>query len=310
LIAYAAAPGSVAYDGEEGDVHSPYVAALLEHIGTAGEDVQRAFNRVRATVIDRTSTTRTGLPQPPQAPDYRVGFRIPAIYLAPDEGEAAYEEIKSVSDPTVLDVFISRFADHSRARDAAVRAAALRHKIAAEAQHWLRIKESTQRRDFEEYLKEWPSGAHAHEARSRLQTLPHTSILSSAATTFGDTPANTVGYILVGTAAIGVGIIALLKFLFPKILPLAWVCGSWCTDFICGEGNKFDTMQFKCVAKMENKFDTGIFRPSLGSCQPGQVYNLAFGRCVSQCNADEFYSTTTSKCVKLPTGLSPIFPSR
>ncbi len=52
LIAYAAEPGAVAADGL--GKHSPYTAALLEHLETPGLSVQNLFTEVTASVLERT----------------------------------------------------------------------------------------------------------------------------------------------------------------------------------------------------------------------------------------------------------------
>ena len=52
LIAYATAPGTVASDGE--GRHSPYTAALLEHLEEPGLEVAMLFRRVRSSVRQAT----------------------------------------------------------------------------------------------------------------------------------------------------------------------------------------------------------------------------------------------------------------
>ena len=52
LIAYATDPGAVAYDGK--DAHSPYTAALAQHLATPGLEIQSALTRVRAEVSQTT----------------------------------------------------------------------------------------------------------------------------------------------------------------------------------------------------------------------------------------------------------------
>jgi uncharacterized caspase-like protein len=52
LIAFAAKAGSIAADGA--GIHSPFTAALLQHIATPGLDVRIAFGRVRDEVLKTT----------------------------------------------------------------------------------------------------------------------------------------------------------------------------------------------------------------------------------------------------------------
>ncbi|MGI9498927.1 MAG: caspase family protein [Geminicoccaceae bacterium] len=52
LVAYATAPGQVALDGET--AHSPYTAALLDHLGEPGLEIGMLFRRVRGAVRETT----------------------------------------------------------------------------------------------------------------------------------------------------------------------------------------------------------------------------------------------------------------
>ena len=53
IVAYAAKEGTTADDGD--GEHSPFAAALLEHIEEPGIDVQFLFRKVRDTVLDKTN---------------------------------------------------------------------------------------------------------------------------------------------------------------------------------------------------------------------------------------------------------------
>lgn len=61
LVSYAAAPGSIAYDGGEGEM-SPFTKALVNHLPTPGLDLLNLFTRVRGEL--RASTSH--LPRGPQ----------------------------------------------------------------------------------------------------------------------------------------------------------------------------------------------------------------------------------------------------
>ena len=54
LIAYATAPGTVAFDDTSRDNHSPYTSSLLKHIGTPSISILELFQRVRKDVIEVT----------------------------------------------------------------------------------------------------------------------------------------------------------------------------------------------------------------------------------------------------------------
>jgi len=53
LIAFATQPGNIALDGVA-TKHSPFTAALLEHIATPGLEIRQMLSRVRGSVIDAT----------------------------------------------------------------------------------------------------------------------------------------------------------------------------------------------------------------------------------------------------------------
>jgi uncharacterized caspase-like protein len=57
LLAFATEPGNIASDGA--GRHSPFTAALLEHLPTPGLEVRQVFTRVRAAVVQATRGTQT-----------------------------------------------------------------------------------------------------------------------------------------------------------------------------------------------------------------------------------------------------------
>ena len=73
LVAYAAKDGTVAEDGA-GD-NSPFAAALLEHMGTAGLEISLLFRRVRDSVLEQTDRR--------QEPFVYGSLGGEAIYLVP-----------------------------------------------------------------------------------------------------------------------------------------------------------------------------------------------------------------------------------
>lgn len=58
LIAYATAPGQVAFEGPAGS-HSPYAKHLLANIGTPGMPIEQVFKRVRNAVLQDTDRRQT-----------------------------------------------------------------------------------------------------------------------------------------------------------------------------------------------------------------------------------------------------------
>jgi formylglycine-generating enzyme required for sulfatase activity len=113
LIAYATQPDNVALDGK--GHHSPFTAALLEHIETPGLEVRQMLSRVRRMVIENTAqhqvpwdnSSLTGdffflPPQPEQAPS-SAG--------APTHDRMAWEVIKESQDPADFGTFLEAYPD-------------------------------------------------------------------------------------------------------------------------------------------------------------------------------------------------------
>ncbi|MCC2663800.1 MAG: peptidase caspase catalytic subunit p20 [Geminicoccaceae bacterium] len=126
LIGYATAPGTVASDGE--GRHSPYTAALLEHLEEPGLEVANLFRRVRSSV--RLATDGNQIPWLSSSLENEFYFRPaaqPAIQLAalgssPTDTlgmlppsvvvELAYwQSIKDSRDPGALGTFLERHPD-------------------------------------------------------------------------------------------------------------------------------------------------------------------------------------------------------
>jgi len=105
LIAFATRAGEVAFDGDTG--HSPYTAALLQHIGTPGLDVTRMFGKTRDAVL--VSTHRKQEP-------YFYGslggetWSFAAAAPTPNPEALAYwDRIRASADPAVFRAFLARF---------------------------------------------------------------------------------------------------------------------------------------------------------------------------------------------------------
>ena len=89
LIAYATSPGTVADDGA-GD-HSPFTAALLEHIATPGLSIFDLVNEVSNTVRERTKGK-----QVPWSHYSALPNRFPLLPRRPRQGEFAVVEVDRV----------------------------------------------------------------------------------------------------------------------------------------------------------------------------------------------------------------------
>ena len=136
LVAYAAAPGAVAADGD-GNENSPYTTALLEHLERPGVEVIHMFRDVTEEV--RVSTKGA------QVPFITFSSLSGDHYLAGDD-----------SDVTVT----------TGENDAVVAA-----RLQQETTYWESIEDSTNPADWEWYLERWPDGAFVQPARTRLAAL-------------------------------------------------------------------------------------------------------------------------------------------
>lgn len=128
LVAYAAKEGTTADDGDQG--HSPYAAALLQHIETPGLEINFLFRRVRDSVLSSTGGR--------QEPFVYGSLSSQSIYLKPskkasegphtksdgavgkptankentlDAASRAWETVKNTKSLGMLDAFIKRFPD-------------------------------------------------------------------------------------------------------------------------------------------------------------------------------------------------------
>ena len=136
LVAYAASAGRTASDGS--GRHSPYTAALLEHIAEPGLDVGLLFRRVGESVELSTGGA--------QKPVYYGSLPSAGAYLSsPPPGGGDPEAVPGGQSPEAL--------------------------VAADRVFWESISGSGDAADFEAYLEAFPSGVYAALARNRLARL-------------------------------------------------------------------------------------------------------------------------------------------
>ncbi len=143
LVAYAATAGRTAADGS--GRHSPYTAALLEHIAEPGLDVGQMFRRVRESVESSTGGA--------QKPVYYGSLPSAGAYLSsPPPGGGVPAAVPGGQSPEAL--------------------------VAADRVFWESISGSGDAADFEAYLEAFPSGVYAALARNRLARLRGGSVSS------------------------------------------------------------------------------------------------------------------------------------
>jgi hypothetical protein len=128
LVAYAARDGSVAADGA--GRNSPYTAALLKHIETAGLEVDFLFRNVRDDVMAATNNEQQPFVYGSLSSD-EIYFKPPATDGSaaspspPDAAEIAWSFLKATKDISSLTRFVERFPASSHVSDVRVRIASL-----------------------------------------------------------------------------------------------------------------------------------------------------------------------------------------
>ena len=127
LIAFATQPGNVALDGT--GRNSPFTAALLEHLGTPGQDVSRDLIAVRRAVLAATN-----------------GRQVPW-------------ENSSLTGDVVLK---AKEAPAAQAPSSSPSSSSL------EITYWNSIKDSADKAYFEAYLAQYPKGTFAGLARVKI----------------------------------------------------------------------------------------------------------------------------------------------
>jgi Caspase domain/Bacterial SH3 domain len=132
LLVFSTQPDKIALDGS--GAHSPFTAALLEHIATPGIEVRQMLSRVRNSVITATN-----------------GGQVPWDHSS-----------------LVGDFFFAPAAAALAVRDEAASSA---NTADREALFWQSIRESVDPADFQAYLDRYPDGTFAALARNRLAAL-------------------------------------------------------------------------------------------------------------------------------------------
>ncbi|MDB5770382.1 MAG: peptidase caspase catalytic subunit p20 [Burkholderia sp.] len=143
LVAYATQPGNVALDGE--GPHSPFTAALVQHIATPGLEIGLVMRRVRESVL-----IATGRRQVPWDHSSLTGeivlvpaaASLPAPQNAPLATLPASPPLAPLPSPDTLDLAF-----------------------------WQSLQGSRNPSDFEEYLRQFPRGRFRGLARNRIAEL-------------------------------------------------------------------------------------------------------------------------------------------
>ncbi|MEM9344802.1 MAG: caspase family protein [Pseudomonadota bacterium] len=183
FLAYATAPGEVAYDGA-GD-HSPFTAALAEEIATPGAKIEEVFRNVRIRVLEETGRRQT---------PWDTSSLTEAFSFAPQSeqtieelaAERAWTSVQGTDDPVQLMMFLRAYPQSPYAPDARQRIEALMDEQlgtpatpepdapgpdAAEEALIAVARASGAVEDYQAYLDAFPNGVFAEFAHSELASL-------------------------------------------------------------------------------------------------------------------------------------------
>lgn len=174
LIAYATQPGNVALDGS--GKHSPFTAALLEHIGAPGIEARQMLTRVRQEVISTTDGEQVPWDHSSLTGDFF--FNRKASEPAPPPAEVAKPEPDSAQGE--LDV-------------------------ALELEFWQAIKDSRSPDVYRAYLKRFPDGTFAPIAQARIDVVKSEATETTATASVQATPADDAASTASGTEAYATG---------------------------------------------------------------------------------------------------------
>jgi len=180
-IAFATAPGNVAYDGKD-TRNSPFTAALLNNIGRENVDIRLMMADVRADVFQATKEKQ--LPWENNSLIGRFYFRQGATPETQDEVNRkalderdAFEQARAAGTLDALNEFLAKYPDGLFSGIARDTAAAMQKGKQEETTatldetFWRTIRDSVLPDDFQLYLETFDSGAFRDLAQARIDAL-------------------------------------------------------------------------------------------------------------------------------------------
>ena len=115
LVAYAAAAGDVAADGEEDDRNSPYTAVLLQHLRSPGVEVRVMLGNVGGAVSDATGADQQPFVYTSLTGEHYLAGRVPAP--AADTADSLrrqetvfWESIRESTNPADFEAYLNQFS--------------------------------------------------------------------------------------------------------------------------------------------------------------------------------------------------------
>ena len=203
FLAYATAPGEVAFDGTGGN--SPFTAALTSHIGTAGSPIEEVFRNVRIDVLDATGGLQT--PWDTSSLTSAFFFREAPVRSAEDiAAEQLWNGVRTTNDPVQVLLFLRSYPDSAFAEEAralldrliereltpAAQAAPAPAEPSAREQELIGLAQASgDAADYQAYLDEFPNGVFAELARTETASLVKTDPVGTGSEDPPATPAPT-----------------------------------------------------------------------------------------------------------------------
>ena len=178
-IAFATAPGNVAYDGDA--QNSPFTAALLKNIGRENVDIRLMMADVRADVY--SATDQKQLPWENNSLIGRFYFREGATPETQDAVNKkalaerdAFNQARAAGTPKALEDFLEQYPDglfSGIAHDTLQALAKGKTEPAATLDDvfWETVRDSVMSDDFQLYLDSFPNGTHRDLAQARIDSL-------------------------------------------------------------------------------------------------------------------------------------------
>lgn len=192
-IAFATAPGEIAYDGE--GENSPFTNALAEYLSKPGLPIEQVFKRVRETVVDVTGGRQIPWDHSSLINEFffeRLLVEAPAVASeiqtdANDWKAATIKNTKEAYEKYIADYPDGLFADvaqfrvTSAASEAEINIAQAGAKsrssrVSSDLDDWNAAVERGQVTDYQSYLEKHPNGLFAKLAKLRVQDLSQNSL--------------------------------------------------------------------------------------------------------------------------------------
>lgn len=185
FLAYATAPGAVAFDGDTGN--SPFTAALTRRLETPGSPIEEVFRNVRIDVLEKTAGLQT--PWDTSSLTSEFVFKA-AVQRSPEDiaAEQLWNGVKDSGDPVQILLFLRSYPNSTYIPEArALLNQLLENELNPTAQATpapapsgpsdqeqamiAQAQASGLSVDYQAYLDAFPNGVFAELARSEVATL-------------------------------------------------------------------------------------------------------------------------------------------